>query len=39
MLRWTPQWTLERGLVETANWFKASSFARAEPIPETADHS
>jgi nucleoside-diphosphate-sugar epimerase len=27
MLRWTPQWTLERGLVETANWYKASSFA------------
>jgi UDP-glucose 4-epimerase len=27
MLRWTPQWTLDRGLVETANWYKASSFA------------
>jgi UDP-glucose 4-epimerase len=27
MLRWTPQWTLERGLIETANWYKASSFA------------
>ena len=26
MLRWTPQWTLDRGLVETANWYKASSF-------------
>ena len=30
MLRWTPQWTLDRGLVETANWYKASSFA--EPV-------
>ncbi len=29
MLRWTPQWTLDRGLVETANWYKASSFADA----------
>ena len=29
MLRWTPQWTLDRGLVETANWYKASSFARS----------
>ena len=27
MLRWTPQWTLDRGLIETANWYKASSFA------------
>ena len=27
MLRWTPQWTLDRALVETANWYKASSFA------------
>ncbi len=27
MLRWTPQWTLDRGLVETADWYKASSFA------------
>lgn len=30
MLRWTPQWTLDRGLAETAAWFKASSFARSE---------
>ncbi len=29
MLRWTPQWTLDRGLVETANWYKASAFAEA----------
>jgi len=29
MLRWTPQWTLDRGLVETANWYKASSFVEA----------
>jgi UDP-glucose 4-epimerase len=28
MLRWTPQWTLDKGLVETANWFRASSFAK-----------
>ena len=28
MLRWTPQWTLDRGLIETANWYKASSFAQ-----------
>lgn len=27
MLRWTPQWTLDRALVETANWYRASSFA------------
>jgi len=31
MLRWTPQWTLDRGLVETANWYKASAFASSEP--------
>jgi UDP-glucose 4-epimerase len=29
MLRWTPQWTLERGLTETADWYRASSFAKA----------
>jgi nucleoside-diphosphate-sugar epimerase len=34
MLRWTPQWTLDRGLVETANWYKASSFAEAEPVTQ-----
>jgi UDP-glucose 4-epimerase len=33
MLRWTPQWTLDRGLVETSNWFRASSFAQR---PETS---
>lgn len=27
MLRWTPQWTLDRGLLETADWYRASSFA------------
>jgi UDP-glucose 4-epimerase len=27
MLRWTPQWTLERGLFATAEWFRASEFA------------
>jgi nucleoside-diphosphate-sugar epimerase len=27
MLRWTPQWTLDRGLAETAVWFKASDFS------------
>ena len=27
MLRWTPQWTLPRGLGETAAWYKASSFS------------
>ncbi len=36
MLRWTPQWTLERGLAETADWYKASSFARTERVPEKA---
>jgi UDP-glucose 4-epimerase len=36
MLRWTPQWTLERGLSETADWYKASSFARADRVPENA---
>ena len=36
MLRWTPQWTLDRGLAETATWFRASSFARAEGAEEAA---
>lgn len=27
MLRWTPQWTLERGLASTADWYRASSFS------------
>ena len=36
MLRWTPQWTLERGLTETADWYKASSFARPERVTENA---
>jgi nucleoside-diphosphate-sugar epimerase len=36
MLRWTPQWTLERGLVETANWYKASSFADPQRVAEGA---
>jgi UDP-glucose 4-epimerase len=36
MLRWTPQWTLERGLAETADWYKASSFARTERVAENA---
>jgi UDP-glucose 4-epimerase len=31
MLRWTPQWTLERGLFATAEWFRASEFAVASP--------
>ncbi len=31
MLRWTPQWTLERGLAETAAWFRASTFADEAP--------
>jgi UDP-glucose 4-epimerase len=30
MLQWTPQWTLDRGLVETANWYRASSFASSD---------
>ena len=34
MLRWTPQWTLDRGLVETANWFRASSFAERHSVPQ-----
>ena len=29
MLRCTPQWTLDRGLIETANWYKASAFVEA----------
>ena len=29
MLRWTPQFTLERGLEETARWYLGSSFAAA----------
>jgi UDP-glucose 4-epimerase len=29
MLRWTPQWTIDRGLAETARWFLDSQFARA----------
>jgi UDP-glucose 4-epimerase len=36
MLRWTPQWTIERGLVETANWYKASSFAGAGRVRTSA---
>lgn len=36
MLQWTPQWTLERGLGETAAWFKASSFAQASLAPQEA---
>jgi UDP-glucose 4-epimerase len=27
MLRWTPQWTLDRGLAATADWYRASAFA------------
>jgi UDP-glucose 4-epimerase len=34
MLRWTPQWTLDRGLAETAAWFRASSFAREDPADQ-----
>jgi UDP-glucose 4-epimerase len=33
MLRWTPQWTLERGLAETAVWFKASGFSAETGAP------
>lgn len=32
MLRWTPQWTLDRGLAETAAWFRSSPFAREERV-------
>ena len=39
MLRWTPQWTLERGLVETANWYRASSFADPDRVREGAQRS
>ena len=35
MLRWTPQFTLERGLVETARWYVASLFA-APPLATSA---
>jgi UDP-glucose 4-epimerase len=35
MLRWTPQFTLERGLLETATWYRGSSFA-AEPAASAA---
>jgi UDP-glucose 4-epimerase len=38
MLRWTPQWTLERGLAETADWYKASSFARSDRVAGGAPH-
>lgn len=30
MLHWTPQWTLDRGLAETAAWYRASSFAAVD---------
>ena len=36
MLRWTPQWTLDHGLAETATWYKASGFAEASRQTETA---
>ena len=36
MLRWTPQWTLERGLKETADWYRASSFADPDRLARTA---
>ncbi len=29
MLRWGPQWTLERGILSTADWFRASAFAES----------
>jgi UDP-glucose 4-epimerase len=35
MLRWTPQFTLERGLEETAQWYVGSSFA-APPLATAA---
>ena len=35
MLRWTPQFTLERGLAETVEWYLGSSFA-AEPLASSA---
>jgi UDP-glucose 4-epimerase len=35
MLRWTPQWTLERGLAETAVWFKASGFSAETAAPRS----
>jgi UDP-glucose 4-epimerase len=35
MLRWTPQFTLERGLAETVDWYLGSSFA-AEPLASSA---
>ena len=38
MLRWTPQWTLDRALVETADWYRASSFA-GEATAMGADRS
>ena len=39
MLRWTPQWTLERGLADTAAWYKASAFARDQPVNASAGAS
>jgi UDP-glucose 4-epimerase len=33
MLRWTPQWTLERGLASTADWYRASSFSDLPATP------
>ena len=36
MLRWTPQWTLERGLFATAEWFRASEFAVTSPQEKAA---
>ena len=35
MLRWTPQWTLDRGLAETAVWFKASGFSDEAVAPRS----
>jgi UDP-glucose 4-epimerase len=35
MLRWTPQWTLEGGLAETAVWFKASGFSVETAAPRS----
>ena len=36
MLRWTPQFTLERGLLETATWYRGSSFAAGPPATAAA---
>ena len=35
MLRWTPQWTLERGLERTAAWYVASGFVPSAPEAES----